>query len=454
MNNEADPVRLVAARFGPRRALIDRGAGFWVSWFSLDDIAQTWAKRLRAEGVRPGHRVAVREPAGVTFAALLFACVRLGAAIVPLSPKAPKAELDRILDDCRPRALVEDGELTPLPDPAVGDEGDISVIYTSGTTGPPKGVRHTLANHIASAAGCHDRLGGDEHDRWLLVLAPHHVGGLALFLRSAIQNQPLITLPAFDVQETLSAIEQERPTLISLVPTMLDRLVAAGGAPILQPMRALLIGGAGAPAERVREWAELGLPVCLSYGLTETCSQVTVVPPGRAAELAGTAGVPCSHARIEIDPMTSLGAGAGEIVVHGQSVSPGYVNPALTPAPDGESFRTGDLGRLDGDVLTVLGRADDGIVTGGENVQPEEVEAVLRAHPAVADAAVAGRLDPEWGERVCAWVVADGTDVTPAELEAWCRERLSAFKVPRRWTFLGEVPRTPGGKLRRRSLPG
>jgi O-succinylbenzoic acid--CoA ligase len=203
-----------------------------------------------------------------------------------------------------------------------------------------------------------------------------------------------------------------------------------------------LVGGAPASAAVVRGWAELGLPVCPTYGMTETCSQVTLVPPGRAAELAGTAGTVCPHASIEIED--------GEIVVSGPAVSPGYVNPEIAPAPAGGRFRTGDLGRLDDGVLTVLGRRDDTIITGGENVRPEEVEAVLRAHPQVADAAVAGRPDQRWGELVAAWVVGEAT--AEAELDRWCRERLPAFKVPRRWTFVDRLPRSDAGKLERRRL--
>src|SRR5438309_7103302 len=123
--------------------------------------------------MRPGERVAVIEPAGARFAALLFACLRAGAAIVPLSPRAPEAELARVLADCRPRLLVRDGDVEELDEPASGPEGDLCVFYTSGTTGPAKGVRLTLANHRASALGCRQALGGDEHDRWLLALSPH-----------------------------------------------------------------------------------------------------------------------------------------------------------------------------------------------------------------------------------------------------------------------------------------
>jgi O-succinylbenzoic acid--CoA ligase len=438
----ADPLRDLARRHGPRHAMADRSAGFWVTWFDLDDLAHRWARRFESLGLLPGHRVAVVEPAGVRFAALLHACLRTGATIVPISPRAPEIERERVLGDCRPLLLVRDGEVERLPEPATPPAGDACVLYTSGTAGEARGVRLTLANHVASALGCQRQLGSGEGDRWLVLLTPHHVGGLAMFLRAAVCNQQLVTLARFDEAAALEAIASDRPTLLSVVPTMLTRLLDAGGAEALRGVRAILVGGAPASADQVRAWAELGLPVCPTYGLTETCSQVAMVPPGRAAELAGTAGIVCPQATIEIED--------GEIVVSGPSVSPGYVSPHVTPAPEAGRFRTGDLGRLDDGVLTVLGRRDDTIITGGENVRPEEVEAVLRAHPAVADAAVAGRPDQTWGEVVAAWVVGDG--LAEAALDAWCRERLPAFKVPRRWSFVERLPYSAGGKLLRRLL--
>jgi o-succinylbenzoate---CoA ligase len=443
MVDPMDPLREVARRHGPRRALVDRSAGFWVSWFDLDALAHEWAKRFEAAGLRPGERVAATEPAGVRLASLLHACLRSGAALVPVSPRAPAAELERVLADCRPRLLVRDGELEDLPEPSPGDPGDACVLYTSGTTGDPKGCRLTLANHAASARGCAQALGATEADRWLLCLAPHHVGGLAILLRSVLCNQPVVALAAFDEDAVLEAIRAERPTLASLVPTMVVRLLKAGGLEELRSLRAILVGGAPAPAEQVRDWARLGLRACPSYGLTETCSQVAVVPPGRTLELAGSSG--------RVGPQASVEVADGEIVVSGAAVFPGYVNPAVGPAPSGGRFPTGDLGRLDGDLLTVLGRKDDTVITGGENVHPAEVEEVLRGHPGVRDAAVAGRPDPTWGEVVAAWVAADGVDA--AELDAWCRKRLAPAKVPRRWTIVDSLPRTDGGKLRRRDLP-
>src|SRR5207302_8235931 len=263
-----DILREVARRHGPRRAMVDRSAGFWVSWFDLDALAHTWTKRFETDGLRPGERVAAIEPAGVRLASLLHACLRSGAALVPISTRTPAADVERVLADCRPRLLVRDGEVERLPEPALGDAGDACVLYTSGTSGPPKGVRLTLANHVASARGCAEGLGTTESDRWVLCLGIHHVGGLAILIRGALCNQPVVALAGFETGAVLEAIRADRPTLVSLVPTMVTRLLEAGGLEELRSLRAILVGGAPAPTETVREWSRLGLVVCPSYGLT------------------------------------------------------------------------------------------------------------------------------------------------------------------------------------------
>ncbi|MBO0743967.1 MAG: AMP-binding protein [Candidatus Dormibacteraeota bacterium] len=458
MPDTPDLLQTAATRHAGRPAVVEADSRLRVNWFTLDDLTHTWLRRLRQEGVEAGHRVVVVEPAGVRFASLLFACLRLGAAMVPVSPRAPRVEHERVLADARPRAIVQDGAVVLRDGAARGDPDDAFVLYTSGTTGPPKGVRQTLANHLASLSGCQAALGTGDQDRWLLMLQPHHVGGLAMFLRAAAQAQPVIVVPRFEETAVLQALRQYRPTLVSAVPTMLTRLVAAGGTDLLRRLRVILLGGAPAPRGQLQQWLEAGLPISASYGLTETTSQITIVPPGRGLELLGTAGVVNTGAGIDILPRPDLApaddpdpGSVGEIVVGGPVVSPGYVNPAIPDGPGGGRFRTGDLGRLHDGVLTVLGRIDDAIVTGGENVQPEEVEAVLRAHPSVVDAAVAGRPDHTWGELVTAWVVAGR--VSDDELEAWCRDHLAPAKVPRRWRRVASIPRTEGGKLRRRELP-
>jgi O-succinylbenzoic acid--CoA ligase len=453
----SDLLRSAATRHAGRPAIVEADTRLRVNWFTLDDLAQTWLHRLRREGVQPRERLVVAEPAGVRFAALLFACLRLGAAMLPLSPRATASERERVLADARPRGIVEDGELTLLRDAVQGAPDDAFVLYTSGTTGAPKGVRQTIANHLASAAACQASLQTTDQDRWLLMLQPHHVGGLAIFLRGAAQAQPVIVVPRFDETAVLQALRQYQPTLVSAVPTMITRLVDAGGLDALRRVRAILLGGAPAPRSQLEGWLEARIPISASYGLTETTSQIATVPPGRGIELLGTAGLVNPGTTIEILPRPELApagdpdpGSAGEIVVEGPVVSPGYVNPSIPDAPAGGRFHTGDLGRLRNGILSVFGRIDDAIITGGENVQPDEVEAVLRTHPAVVDAAVAGRPDPTWGEVVTAWVVAG--PVSDGELQAWCRDRLAPAKVPRRWRRVASVPRSEGGKLRRREL--
>ena len=433
-----DVLRERSRRDGPRRALVDAGAGFWISWFDLDGLATAWARRLDRLGVQPGQRVAVREPAGARFAALLFACLRLGCTFVPLPVRAPQREVDRLLAACRPRVLVADGEPELREDFKPGPDADACIVFTSGTTGVPRGVRLTAANLVASAEGCQESLASTPEDRWLLCLAPHHVGGLAIFVRAAVSNQPVTVVPRFEPERVLEGLARERCTLLSLVPTMLVRLLDAGGLETLTRVRAILLGGAPAPAATVRAWARLGLNVCPTYGLTETGSQVATVPPGAAEALAGTAGFPHSRATVAVEK--------GEIVVGGPVLGPGYIDVAIEPP-----FHTRDGGELRADgALVVTGRLDDAIITGGENVQPLEVEEVLRTHPAVRDAAVIGLPDATWGNLLEAHVVAIG--VEPEELVAYARERLAGFKVPRRVRFVDRLPRSDGGKLLRRQI--
>jgi O-succinylbenzoic acid--CoA ligase len=232
-------------------------------------------------------------------------------------------------------------------------------------------------------------------------------------------------------------------TLVSLVPTMLARVLDAGPSAArggrsstdraAGALRCALVGGGPIAPDLMARAADAGIPLAQTYGLTEACSQVTTSDVGAPAT-AGPA-LFCTRVEIGVD---------GEIVVRGPTVTPAAADP----------LRTGDLGSLDAEGrLTVLGRKSDTIVTGGENVAPAEVEAVLEAHPAVAEAAVTGRADPEWGEAVVALVVTrDGMHVEAQDLRDHCRAHLAGFKVPKAFETVSELPRTPSGKLRRNAL--
>jgi O-succinylbenzoic acid--CoA ligase len=274
-------------------------------------------------------------------------------------------------------------------------------------------------------------------DRWLCCLPLHHVAGLSIILRSVIYGTTAVVHDGFDPDRIAASLEGDGVTLISLVATQLARLLEAGVD--LLPLRAVLVGGGPVPDEVLEEAIGRGATVVQTYGLTEAASQVTTLAPEDAIRKLGSAGRPLltTHLRIQ----------DGEILVQGPTVAPG------TADEDGW-LHTGDLGRIDEEgFLYVTDRLGDVIVTGGENVMPAEVEEVLRRHPAVADAAAVGRADAEWQEAVEAVVVLqDGADASADELRRHCAEFLARYKVPKRFEFVGELPRTASGKLLRRAL--
>jgi O-succinylbenzoic acid--CoA ligase len=243
------------------------------------------------------------------------------------------------------------------------------------------------------------------------------VGGLSILVRSAIYATTAIVHDRFDAERILA----EDHNVISVVPTTLARLLDAG----LAAGATALVGGAPIPPALLERAAEAGVRTLETYGLTEACSQVT------------TDGRPLFCTRVDL-------AEDGEILVSGPTVAPSA----------GPVLHTGDLGVwTEEERLEIVGRKSDVIVSGGENVAPAEVEAVLEAHPAVAEAAVHARQDPEWGEAVVATVVLrTASAATPDELLGWCRERLAAYKVPKALSFAEALPRTPSGKLLRREL--
>jgi o-succinylbenzoate---CoA ligase len=403
-----------AARERPDHPAVIAG-GVAVTYRELDQRAGRAARRLAAAGVGAGDRVRVTHPPGIAFAELLHAVPRLGAAFEPHPPEDPPEPL------LGPR---EGGaELVGEVDP----DAVHSVIHTSGTTDEPKAVELTFANHAASAAASADALEVDPADRWFCPLPLHHVGGLAVLIRCAIARTTAVLHERFDIERVKAVLEAGEVTLASLVPTMLVRLRDAGlrEAPGL---RAIALGGGPIPAGLLEWAAEADIPVVPVYGMTETSSQIVAGSPGRPLR-----GV---EVRIDAD---------GEILVRGPMVAAGSL------AADGW-LHTGDLGRLDADGrLHVEGRLKDLIVTGGENVSPLEVEQVLLSHPAVADAGVAGRPDPEWGEAITAFVVLHSAK-DPEELRDWCRARLAAHKVPKSVQQVHALPRNRAGKLLRDRL--
>ena len=364
----------------------------------------------RAAALRP-DRTAVEAPDGsLTYGELLQRArrVALNGDVVPIAAQ-PGLDFVVTLHAClltgraaMPIDLRE--RVRPAAPASVGPDVAL-VMHTSGTTGEPQPVELTYGQILAQAQGTAEALGVTDDERWLCPLPLSHVGGLMVLLRSVIYGTTAVLGPP----------DRDDVTLASMVPTQLQRL--AGPPP--PTLRAVLLGGAA--ADRSTSW-----PVARTYGLTQACSSVTIGEIGDT-ETSGPA----------IPGVTVTIAPDGEILVDGPTVK--------------DTLRTGDLGRLHEGRLIVIGRKSDTIVSGGENVAPAEVEAVLLEHPAVEDAGVFARPHPEWGEAVTARVVLRAP-TTEQELREWARERLARFKVPKTIEVADALPRTPSGKLLRREL--
>lgn len=404
-------------------------SGERLTYAELEGRARRGAGALAERGVRPGDRVALALPAGSSFCAALHGCALLGAVAVPIDPRLPRAERHERLEGV---SLVVEDSLDGPPLRGVRDlDADevATLMYTSGTTTSPKPVPLSYRNWLASALGSAVALGLDPNERWLCPLPLAHVGGLSVLMRSAVYGTTAVLVERFEAAAAAAVINDpgDRITLVSVVATMLERLLVAG---LRQPptLRWALLGGGPIPGKLVARARGAGVPVAPTYGMTEACSQIA------------TFGWPLPQTELAISPEK-------EILVRGPTVS----EAAL--AADGW-LHTGDLGALDErGKLRLAGRLSEVIISGGENVAPVEVEEVLRAHPKVADAAVFGRPDPEWGEVVVAAIVPrDGVAVDAEELRDHCGRRLARFKVPKVFELVEALPRTASGKLARRLI--
>jgi O-succinylbenzoic acid--CoA ligase len=435
--------RAAAAR--PERVALQT-PGRSCSYAELLELAVSGAAELAACGAGRGTRVAIELAPGLAFAQALHACLLLGAVAVPVDLRAAEAERARTASAAelhiREPLAERPGHAGSVPERGHDLDAVAVVLHTSGTTSEPRPIELTYGNFLWSALGSSVALGHDRAERWLCTLPLCHVGGLSILLRSCIHATTAVVHERFETERVLRSLREEGVTLVSLVATTLARLLDAG---LEQPpaLRCALTGGGPVPAALVRRASLAGVPASLTYGLTETCSQVTTTPIAAIEDgLVASAGPPlfCTRLRLASD---------GEILVRGPTVA------RSAPAADGW-LHTGDLGSIGADgELRVLGRKSETIVSGGENVSPIEVEAVLEEHPRVLEAAVVGRADEEWGEAVTAFVVArDGAELDEQQLRSHCARALAPFKVPKRiLAVTGPLPRTPSGKLLRRDLP-
>ncbi|HTH77515.1 MAG TPA: AMP-binding protein [Ramlibacter sp.] len=442
-------------------------------------IARAAAKLWHARGVRPQDRVAwlgANDPAQIV---LLFALARIGAMLLPLNTRLAPAEWDALLAQCAPKLMVHDNtwaqaasdaaqrngidllharELqdacgtSAAPDHAEGD-APVLLVFTSGTTGRPKAAMHTQANLAANMRIAAQMQRIERSDRIATMLPLFHVGGLCIQTLPALgAGAQVILLPRFSPDDAFDCFERERPTLTLQVPATMKALIDHPrwqGAD-LSSLRAVWAGSSLIPSPLVEAFHARGLPVCNVYGSTETGPFSIALPPDKAMEKVGSCGWPAPEVKVLLGHVKD---GVGEVLVRAPNVVQRYWPDE--PACDAQGFfHTGDLARQDADgSFSIVGRAKDLIISGGENIHPAEIEQALALHPDVLECAAFGVADAQWGEAVAVAVVRrPGNACAEDELLAHLQSRIARYKLPRRWLWLDALPKTALGKVQRGEL--
>ena len=481
-----------AALSGQSVALEDVVTGRTLTYAELDRRAAKVAAVMSARGIQAGDRVLILCRNRIAFFEILFGCAKLGAILVPLNWRMPPAELAALVADCAPRLVFHGAEdsaaAAALPGPpasiALDDEFEALVdaaprhpwrtewpadgiwylLYTSGTTGRAKGVVYTyrmaVANYVNIGSAIDIRAG----DSTANFLPLFHTAGINLHsLPTLMQGGRVVVLPGFDADAMVALFEARRLDTFFAVPTVYQALLdhpRFAAAP-LGHVRHWGCGGAPLPDALAERCRSLGIRVCNGMGMTETGPTAFLASPADPWDKIGSVGKPqlLVGARIVGPDGNDLPDGeVGDLLFAGPAVTPGYWNdPEATRAAftaDGW-LRSGDLARRDSDgFYWIVGRRKEMFISGGENVFPAEIENVLAAHPAICEAAVVSAPHPHWGEvgRAYLRLVAGAPRPEEADLEAFCRTRLAAYKVPRSFEFVPDFPRTAAGKVQKHLL--
>lgn len=448
----------------------------------LESLVSAWVQRLDQHSIKGGDRVALLTPNSISTITTILALIRLGASAVPLNYRLVPADWKKLLQRAECRLLCTTPEFAEFTDelevPIVTlyDVGldnlgesrtrefsgsplhpdanrEATVIFTSGSSGESKGVILTYGNHYFSAVGSNMNIKLLPGDCWLLCLPLCHVGGLSIIFRTLLAGAAFEVTSTFDASEVNNLIDNGRITHLSLVPTMLTKLIEIRKSrPVPDTLKTILLGGAAASEELLRQVAELRLPVLTSYGMTEAASQICALSPEDSLGRLKTSGRPLRHRRLTIlnDEGETVPPGqVGEIAVGGEVLSPGYLDPNGGTEPLTESgwFCTGDLGCLDQDgYLVVKGRKDDLIISGGENIYPQEILSAALGFPGIDDCAVVRVADDVWGQRPVLFVETRA-EFNLQAMRDFLAEKLAGFRLPKRIIRLAKLPRTAIGKI-------
>jgi long-chain acyl-CoA synthetase len=474
-----------AVRFYPGRAALVRD-GRPLTFRELQTRVEGIAGTLTSHGLSIGDRLALLLPNGPDYIELVYACSMLGVIAVPLNTRLSTKEIDRVLEDARPRGIVRHSSLAvpevrlnwqqvidqeplpisndPVPKVFYNPEAVLGLIYTSGTTGQPKGVMVTHANILADVHNFNYWMRYTEGGTYLHAAPIFHIADFPSMFASPAFGATQITIPKFSAQIFLETVEREHVTHSVLVPTMINLLTQFPDAKKydLSSLQVLAYGGSPMAPELVHRTRELlpNVKLIQVYGLSETGFLTGLQAQEHTEDKLLSCGRPCPGVDLQVTDAAGKQVEpgqAGELVVRGANVMRDYWNNTKETAEafrDG-FFRTGDIGQQNSaGYFYILDRLKDMIVTGGENVYSGEVEAVIYGHPAIREVAVFGVPDPQWGELVMACVVLKtGSTLTADDLIAFCRRSLATYKLPRRVEFSEtDLPKSGSGKVLKKTL--
>ncbi|MDF2557158.1 MAG: menE [Bacillales bacterium] len=458
-------------RLSPNNSALEFEDEKW-SFRELEDVVICYGEKLSEFGVRAGETVALYGNNRPETVFLIHALLYIGAPILMLNTRLTKHEIMWQLNHAQVKKLIsvkkqefEDVQVIAVEDivhvqgkkftikESVKSDEVATIMYTSGTTGYPKAVLQSFGNHYHSAISSCENLTLDEKDKWLCVMPLYHVSGLSILLRSVIVGLSVYLQEGFDEDDANTAIENRGITITSVVASSLSRMMKK---PFYYPIsfKGMLLGGGPASAELLEKCKDLGVAVFLSYGMTETCSQIVTLRPEDVLRKIGSAGkpIPGCKVKILIDGIECNPENSGEIVVKGPNVTTGYLHGEKSEAFQDGWFHTGDIGYLDKEgFLYVQDRRSDLFISGGENVYPAEIESVLMSFPQVMDVGVVGVPDEKWGSVPVAFVVLEKL-VSIEDLSCFCQKRLAKYKVPKKFYLVKKLPRNASGKLLRKEL--
>lgn len=422
----------------------------------------------KIDHLNPGSRVGILATNTLMSYKLSLAIMCSGRTIVWLNWRLAGEELERQIKDSGLQLCLVENSLwrSGMTDPfksysafliTSADPGELipvfksnwvaSIMYTSGTTGRPKGVLQTFGNHFYSAVSSALNLGLSSADKWLCVAPIFHISGFSIIMRGLIYGMTVRLIEKFRAEELERILANETVTIMSVVPFMLKKLIQQQNKTNTHynsAFRCMLLGGGTIDRETLEACLQRSIPVVQCYGMTETCSQIVALRSADALLKLGSVGQPLFSTQLKLSK-------DGEILLKTPALTPGYLNlPDKLPSKmiDGW-YRTGDIGHLDKEgYLYIDGRADEMLISGGENIFPQEVEQVYQRYPQINEVAVVGQNDSVWGQVPVAFVVSDRR-LSPTKLINYGYEHLARYKVPQHYIFVSELPKNASGKIRR-----